>query len=447
MAQADGVVANGTGSAVRSDINNQYAALWSNHSGSTEPSSGKVAYQLWADTNSGYLKIRNAANNAWIQLFKLDGTDICRLTGSTNNQITTVTGANAIQGESKLTFDGDTLKFTHDAVTGFDSNSQDFLVIENGDSDTYINIATETNRDSGILFSDGVRARGYYNYNHNSDYASIGTAGSERFRIDSDGNIWLNGNGSYNTDRQVFNADGTSGLVEAGNELNIFQNKSSSGGLYIGYKDIANGGTITDYHFYTGEGNDTKANISCASLTVAAGGGINFAAQTATSATGASTSSELFDHYEEGTFLPFLEGSGGSGSTITYQGSDNRRGYYVRIGKVVTVWCLVGWQGITSGWTGDIQIGGLPFAHDATAHSNPNGAAQSVGTFYCQNLTLPKGDNGQVAAYLYGGYTTKPKFIQAASNENLEMVSISAGDNMTAGVIKYIQFEITYPVA
>ena len=33
------------------------------------------------------------------------------LTGSTNNQIVTVTGANAIQGESKLTFDGATLNF------------------------------------------------------------------------------------------------------------------------------------------------------------------------------------------------------------------------------------------------------------------------------------------------------------------------------------------------
>ena len=35
------------------------------------------------------------------------------LTGSTNNQVTTVTGANAVQGESNLTFDGSTL-----AVTG-----------------------------------------------------------------------------------------------------------------------------------------------------------------------------------------------------------------------------------------------------------------------------------------------------------------------------------------
>ena len=142
MAQADGVVANGTGSAVRSDINNQYAALWSNHSGSTEPSSGKVAFQTWADTNSGYLKIRNAANNAWIQLFKLDGTDICRLTGSTNNQITTVTGANAIQGEANLTCDGTNL------TIGSGSSSVDHSLNLSADTGTF---ALKHNRGSHKL--------------------------------------------------------------------------------------------------------------------------------------------------------------------------------------------------------------------------------------------------------------------------------------------------------
>jgi hypothetical protein len=73
MATHDYVIANGTGSAVRSDINNVLAAIVSANSSSTEPST-KYAYQLWADTNTGYLKIRNAANNAWIQLFKLDAT-------------------------------------------------------------------------------------------------------------------------------------------------------------------------------------------------------------------------------------------------------------------------------------------------------------------------------------------------------------------------------------
>ena len=54
------------------------------------------------------------------QVLKSDGTDIswgaspgAALTGSTNNTITTVTGANAFQGEANLTFDGSTL-----AVTG-----------------------------------------------------------------------------------------------------------------------------------------------------------------------------------------------------------------------------------------------------------------------------------------------------------------------------------------
>jgi hypothetical protein len=73
MAQADYVVANGTGAAVRSDLNGQLAAIVSNNSGVTEPAT-MYAYQWWADTTTGLLKIRNAANNAWITLRELDGT-------------------------------------------------------------------------------------------------------------------------------------------------------------------------------------------------------------------------------------------------------------------------------------------------------------------------------------------------------------------------------------
>jgi hypothetical protein len=71
--QADYIVANGTGAAVRSDLNGQLAAIVSNNSGATEPAT-MYAYQWWADTTAGLLKIRNAANNAWITLRELDGT-------------------------------------------------------------------------------------------------------------------------------------------------------------------------------------------------------------------------------------------------------------------------------------------------------------------------------------------------------------------------------------
>jgi hypothetical protein len=77
VAQHDYVIANGTGAAVRSDLNNGLAAIVSQNSGATEPAT-MYAYQLWADTTTGLLKIRNAANNAWITLRRLDGayTDI-----------------------------------------------------------------------------------------------------------------------------------------------------------------------------------------------------------------------------------------------------------------------------------------------------------------------------------------------------------------------------------
>jgi len=72
VAQADGVVSNGTGAAVRSDINGQLAALFTSHSGATEPAT-TYAYQPWADTTANLYKLRNGANNAWIELFELDG--------------------------------------------------------------------------------------------------------------------------------------------------------------------------------------------------------------------------------------------------------------------------------------------------------------------------------------------------------------------------------------
>ncbi len=58
---------------MRSDINGQLAAIVSNNSGATEPAT-MYAYQWWADTSTGLLKLRNAANNAWITLRELDGT-------------------------------------------------------------------------------------------------------------------------------------------------------------------------------------------------------------------------------------------------------------------------------------------------------------------------------------------------------------------------------------
>ena len=59
-----------TGTSFRAAVNAALQALASTSSGSTEPAT-MYAYQLWADTTSGYLKIRNATNTGWVTVCSL----------------------------------------------------------------------------------------------------------------------------------------------------------------------------------------------------------------------------------------------------------------------------------------------------------------------------------------------------------------------------------------
>lgn len=65
MSQHDYNIANGGGAAVRADINNALAAILSQNSGATAPTTTKP-FMLWYDTTTGVLKMRNAADTAWI---------------------------------------------------------------------------------------------------------------------------------------------------------------------------------------------------------------------------------------------------------------------------------------------------------------------------------------------------------------------------------------------
>lgn len=70
MSQHDMNLANAAGAAFRADLNLALGALVGNSSGAAEPAT-MFAYQLWADTTSGWLKQRNAANTGWIKLSPL----------------------------------------------------------------------------------------------------------------------------------------------------------------------------------------------------------------------------------------------------------------------------------------------------------------------------------------------------------------------------------------
>ena len=138
MAQADGVVANGTGAAVRSDLNGQLAALFTNHSGSSEPST-TYAYQWWADTNANVLKLRNSSNDGWVTLRELDGTMLIEDGSAASPGLAFADDTNtgifspAADSIALTTGGGERLRINNtETVFNEDSNSYDFRVESNG---------------------------------------------------------------------------------------------------------------------------------------------------------------------------------------------------------------------------------------------------------------------------------------------------------------------------
>ena len=108
MAQHDYIIANQSGAAFRSDLNNGLAAIVSQNSGAAQPST-TYAYQWWADTTTGLLKIRNAANNAWITVGTLADANLGLLSLAGG----TLTGALLLDDSGTaalpaIAFDGDT---------------------------------------------------------------------------------------------------------------------------------------------------------------------------------------------------------------------------------------------------------------------------------------------------------------------------------------------------
>ena len=84
MAEHDFIIDNGTGSAVRTDLNNLFQAIASNNSKSGALTTN-YAYQWHVDTSDGNLKIRNAANNGYVTVGPVATTNfgLAPLTGGT----------------------------------------------------------------------------------------------------------------------------------------------------------------------------------------------------------------------------------------------------------------------------------------------------------------------------------------------------------------------------
>ena len=108
MSQHDYNLANAAGSAFRTDMNNALLAIVSNNSGATEPTT-TFAYQWWVDSSASpsILKIRNAANNAWITVGDLSQTNLGMLSLAGGTMTGALLAAVGSLGAPGLSWSGD----------------------------------------------------------------------------------------------------------------------------------------------------------------------------------------------------------------------------------------------------------------------------------------------------------------------------------------------------
>jgi hypothetical protein len=219
MATHDYVIDNGTGAAVRTDLNNALAAIVSNNSSSSEPST-KYAYQWWADTTTGILKIRNSSNNGWVELFQLDGT------------LTLEDGSASTPG----------LAFRDDLNTGIFSSGADNFDIATGGS-VRANVSSTGLNVTGTVVDDGATHDGDVTFTgasanivfDKSDNAlefadnaeaKFGTGGD--FKIYHDGsNSYLDENGTGNL--RIRNVNGNAIELIAGTGETMLQANYNGG--------------------------------------------------------------------------------------------------------------------------------------------------------------------------------------------------------------------------
>jgi hypothetical protein len=304
MATHDYVIANQGFPAFRSDLNDALAAIVSNNSSATEPTT-MFAHQIWVDTaaNPSILKIRNADNDAWITIGSIDQTgDTFTLTSAVSATTLNTSGAvvfNDAGADVDFRVESDTVDHAL-FVEGSSGNvgigtsspssftSGDQLVVASSAGNGQMTLAGADNANPTIQFrrvSSPSTTRGFIQYDNTSEWMRFATNGSERMRIDSSGNLLV-------------------GITSA---------RANAGDVQVSK-------------------------------------GISFPATQS-----AQSDANTLDDYEEGTFTPTVAGSSVAG-TASYT---TQTGSYTKVGRSVQFNIYLKWTGGTG--SGNMEFRGLPF--------------------------------------------------------------------------------------
>jgi hypothetical protein len=259
MAQHDYVIANGTGAAVRSDINNGLAAIVTNNSGASAPST-TYAYQWWADTSTNLLKLRNGANSSFITVGDLTAANLGlaalaspTFTGTVTIPTATIsTGVGIPLGSAA----SPAIYFTGDTNTGIYSPGADQFAITTGgsgrvfvDSSGRVGLGTSSPSAALHVVTSGAGQIRYFDGTVTGAFGSFGsgnelflgsgkalafttngiTSSETRMTIDTTGRVGI----GTTSPRNTLDVNGTI-YVAGGNQIQITGSGGATGLQLIG---------------------------------------------------------------------------------------------------------------------------------------------------------------------------------------------------------------------
>ena len=244
MAQHDYNLANQSGADFRADLNNALSAIATVNSGATEPST-TFAHQLWVDTSSNVLKIRNAANNDWITTgvsITASNTFTGNVTGNVTGNADTATTLATARTINGVSFDGSAnISFDTDSVSEGSSN----LYFTNERVDDQVNTLLQAGTGIQITYDDTAGTLTIANTN-DADITGVvagngltggGTAGTVTLNVAVDDSSI-----EIDSDALRVKASGITNAMLAGSIANA---KLSNSSVTINSNALSLGGTLT----------------------------------------------------------------------------------------------------------------------------------------------------------------------------------------------------------
>ena len=258
MATHDYNIANQTGADFRADLNNALLAIVSNNSNATSPST-TYAYQLWVDTSSNVLKLRNSANSDWITT-GISITASNSFTGDITGNSATATALATARTINGVSFDGTAnISFNSDSVSEGSSN----LYFTNERVDDQVNSLLTAGSGISLTYDDAAGTLTIANTN-SADITSVvagdgltggGTSGDVTLAVSVDDSSI-----EINSDTLRVKASGITNAMLAGSIANdklagsIANSKLANSSVTINSQAISLGGSHTFDSDDIGEG-------------------------------------------------------------------------------------------------------------------------------------------------------------------------------------------------